>query len=89
MPGLDELLKLEPHAYTDLHVLPQLRYCISFLDDVVVVVHIYLTSLKSTTKDRVTIRLQLPQIADQETKGLVVQTSCKLLHESLRFMPSI
>jgi fatty acid/phospholipid biosynthesis enzyme len=45
--------------------------------DVAVVVHIYITSLRST----VTIRLQLLQIGEQERKG---PDFMQLLHESLR-----
>jgi hypothetical protein len=39
------------------------------VDDVLIVVHIYATSLKSTTEDQVTIRLELLQTRDQETKA--------------------
>jgi hypothetical protein len=50
------------------------------VDDVLIVVHIYATSLKSTTEDQVTIRLQLLQTGDQETKAPDL---------SLRFSPLI
>jgi len=56
------------------------------VNDVVVVVHKYATSLRSTTEDQVTIRLQLLQTGDQESKR---PDFMQLLHGSLRLMPSI